>query len=100
MRKTIKVTDLIDTVNRYLAVQDPYMKVPGEFDRDMTNTEAWRMGAIAVLERFLMDTDNYAGYGFQDGIVNFSEDNDPDKTTFGDQTRRVYYTHTKLKGGK
>jgi hypothetical protein len=53
--------------------------------------EAFRMGIISLLENVLHYTDNYHGFGYQDGIVTYPDNGDPGDITFGDESRRVYY---------
>jgi hypothetical protein len=87
-RKTIEVDVVRSVVNKMLAAPEPYMIAPGK-DRAMTPEEAFRMGAAMLLENILMTTDNYKGFGYQDGVVDFSTD--PPNTVHGDETRRIYY---------
>ena len=102
-KKTFSVARLTGLVNDRLAIPDPelYMRAPGT-DRDMTAQEAFRTGLFSVLETILQETGNYAGYGYQDGIVTFTSDStirpgqrpaasDVEVESIGDQTRRVYY---------
>lgn len=91
-RKTVNVNTVRDRVNGMLQTPDSslYLTAPGK-DRELTPAEAIRIGAIAVLESILHESGNYRGFGYQPGIVNYPDDGDPDKVTFGDETRRVYY---------
>jgi hypothetical protein len=85
-RRTVDVKWLTDRVNTVLATPDStlYMKAPGK-DRDMTPEEAFRAGALSVLESVLHATGNYRGFGYQEGVVPSLGGE------FGDETRRVYY---------
>jgi hypothetical protein len=75
MKKTFRVVDLIDKINRMLAIS--------------TCSQETRCGMIAVLESVLHDTGNYRGFNYiKDGVV----------CTYADQpddTRRYYYGGSK-----
>jgi hypothetical protein len=74
-RKTVRVTDVVDTVNRILDVS--------------TCSVDTRWGMIAILEQILHDSGNYKGYNnVKDGkICGYKEQ--------PDDTRRYYYGGTK-----
>ena len=88
-RKTVDISFLRDRVNWLLATPNSslYMKAPGK-DRELTQEEAFRMGALSVLESVLHATDNYRGFGYQENVI---PDPDAGRPQWGDETRRVYY---------
>lgn len=87
MRKTIEVDKIRDKVNDLLKAPHPYVMAPGKHTA-ASPEEAFRLGASAVLEVILFMTDNYKGFGYQDGVVDFTVD---PPNVHGDETRRVYY---------
>lgn len=86
-RKTVKVSDLLERVNRALQTSGStlYLRAPGK-DRELTPAEAYRMGMISVLESVLHETGNYRGFGYQE--MRRTEDGEYE---IADETRRVYY---------
>jgi len=86
MRTTIKLADLLDTVNRR--------------NRESTCSAATRRGWNSLLEAMLHAADAYKGFGYlyadhvpegeKPGII--WEKDGPGKHAFPDGTRRVYYS--------
>lgn len=85
-RLTISVHQLLETANTMLAGghEDKY----SDFLGDLTPAQAFRMGLSALLEEALRESNNYAGYNHQEGIVDHS---DPEKPVILDDSRRVYH---------
>lgn len=81
-RKTISIAKLRDTANTILSADTDRL----ELLKDMTPQQAYRMGAAIMLEMALHETDNYEGYSFLPGIVNY-EVSPPE---ISDDSRRVY----------
>ena len=75
MRKTIEVEKVKSMVNHMLA-------------NSADDVTEGRVAIAIVLERVLMDTDNYHGYRHLPGVVDFSVS--PPEIV-GDETRRMYY---------
>ena len=76
-RKTIPVADVLALANKML--------------RDSADEMTQAREAVAsLIERVLMDTGNYRGYGYLPGIVTYDDVN-LIATIVGDETRRVYY---------
>jgi hypothetical protein len=86
-RKTIAVEEIREMVNRWLATPNAilYLRATGG-ETDLTPAQAFRLGLCSLLEQVLMQTGNYHGFGYQEGVVDFSAD----PPAFGDETRRIY----------
>lgn len=89
-RKTISVLTILEKANKYLACDGP------------RPTPEHRLGAASLLERILMDSGNYAGYGYlaahPDGTLRAERVSSapmatPEEVAAGDYdpTRRHYY---------
>jgi hypothetical protein len=91
-RKTIPVDTLKEWVNRLMETPDSmlYMDAPGKL-REMTAQEAFRMGAISLLERVLMATDNYKGFSYQPEQMIKRAEKPGERSIIKDETRRIYY---------
>ena len=59
-RKTIRVAELIESVNRRFETQNAVLKLDG-----LTPEQVFRTATLSLLEEFLHKTDNYAGYKYQ-----------------------------------
>lgn len=76
MKKTIKVTEMLDWANEMLARKDEYADAK------------FKSGICTTIERILFNSDNYKGYGFLNN-------EDSECGTLGYYSR-VYYTNHKL----
>ena len=72
-RKSIDILPLLEFANQNLERQDEFATV------------GFKAGICNMLEKVLMETDNYAGFGFLDN-------NDSDTGTLGYYSRHYYYS--------
>jgi len=85
-RKTVKVTEAIDTVNKMIASYPI-----GETPEQKETYKNIRFGMGIVIERILLDTNNYVGFSYLD----ITEEK-PYKNGETDESRRRYMTSNKL----
>jgi hypothetical protein len=87
-RKTTSVSELTDKVNKRLALSDDVLNK--YILRNAGSPErAYRLALAGLLEGVLMETNNYHGFGYQEGVFDFTAD-PPEQV--GDDTRRIYYS--------
>jgi len=85
-RKTFDVSVMLEEANRLLALPD-----------SKTHDANFRHGICSMIEKILMDSGNYHGFGYSEwmngGYTRWVADGQPaDKDQYiGDETRRVYY---------
>lgn len=92
-RKTVNVSDVLKKANMLLSLPDS------------ANINAgFRSGVSTMIENILMESGNYAGFGFPEwldgGYALWIEAGQPEDKTpyFGDESRRRYFTHSNLNG--
>ena len=74
-RKTVKVSEVKDLANKMLA-------------NSVDELTEGRQAVASMIEHVLMDTDNYKGFGYLPGVVDYTVS---PPNVYGDETRRVYY---------